>query len=86
MAPSDTYRYDPVRQITHETAIRRWIDTNGQEIVKRAPLALRLVFPQEMEALLHYNGFQIYEKYGDWNMDPLQDDSRQVIYLCHKRQ
>jgi SAM-dependent methyltransferase len=74
--------YDPVRQIKHETAYRRWQDAAGKEVVKRARLALRLVYPQEMEALLHYNGFTVLQRYGDWDSGPLSDDSRVIIYVC----
>jgi len=77
-------KYDAIRQIRHETAYRRWRDENGQEIEKRARLALRLIFPQEMEALLHYNGFIILDRYGDWDGSPLTSKSQQMIYICKK--
>jgi hypothetical protein len=82
---SGTDHYDPVRQVKHETAYRRWVDDVGKEVTTRARLALRLVFPQEMEALVHYNGFKVVARYGDWEMHPLTADSRTAIYLCQKR-
>jgi hypothetical protein len=83
---SGTDHYDPIRQIKHETAYRRWKDETGEEITKRARLALRYFFPQEMEALLHYNGFTVMERYGDWDFGPLTDDSRAMIYVCQKKE
>lgn len=81
---SGTQHYDPIRQIKTETAYRRWHDATGQEILKRAPLSLRYIFPQEMEALLHYNGFAIVEQYGDWDSSPLTDGSMSMIFVCRK--
>ena len=82
---SGTEYYDPVRQVKLETAYRRWVDDSGQEILKVAPLSLRYVFPQEMEALLYYNGFQVLEQFGDWDSSPLTNKSRLMIFVCRKR-
>jgi len=82
---SGTEDYDPVRQVKLETAYRRWRDERGQELLKLAPLSLRYVFPQEMEALLHYNGFQVLDRFGDWDSSPLTDKSRLMIFVCQKR-
>jgi hypothetical protein len=46
---------------------------------------LRYTFPQELEALLHYNGFTIARRYGDWNGEPLTAASRSIIVVCRKR-
>jgi hypothetical protein len=81
---SGTENYDPIRQVKLETAFRRWTDDNGQEILKVAPLSLRFMFPQEMEALLHYNGFKILERYGDWDSSPLTAESALMILVCGK--
>ena len=82
---SGTECYDALRQVKVETAYRRWKDTEGREVIKVAPLALRYNFPQELEALLHYNGFTIVERYGDNNGSPLTNESRLMIYVCRKR-
>ncbi len=81
---SGTDFYDPIRQVRHETAYRRWRDKNGEEVTKRARLALRFVFPREMDALLHYNGFSVLQRYGDWDSSPLTNESSQIIYVCQK--
>ena len=65
VAVSGTLRYEPLRQVYHEDAIRRWKEADGREETRYGPLARRLFFPQELEALLHYNGFTILERYGD---------------------
>jgi len=81
---SGTDHYDPVRQIRHETAYRRWRDAEGREVTKKARLALRFIFPQEMEALWHYNGFTALHRYGDWDSSPLTEESRTIIYVSRK--
>jgi SAM-dependent methyltransferase len=82
---SGTEHYDELRQIKVETAYRRWKDESGREVVKVAPLSLRYNFPQELDALLHYNGFTVVECYGDNNGSPLTNESRLMIYVCQKR-
>lgn len=74
--------YDDLRQVHTETAHRRWRNAAGQEVHQVAPLSLRYYFPQEMEALLHYNGFEILERYGDWDRSPLSNDSQMMIFVC----
>lgn len=84
---SGAERYDHVRQIKHETAVRRWYNAGGEVVATRqAPLALRYIFPQEMEALLYYNGFVVNKCYGDWDFGPLTEESRTMVYVCEKRE
>jgi ubiquinone/menaquinone biosynthesis C-methylase UbiE len=78
-----TDQYDPIRQVRTETAIRRWTDANGQEVVLRAPLQQRQFFPQEIEMLLHNNGFKVIACYGDWEEKrPLAPDDRVMMLVC----
>ncbi|MCP4428150.1 MAG: class I SAM-dependent methyltransferase [Chloroflexi bacterium] len=76
--------YDPFRQVKVETAVRRWQDKDGNKITRKAPLSLRYIYPQEMDALLHYNGFTVEHLYGDWDRSPLTSESRMMIYVCQK--
>jgi hypothetical protein len=82
---SGTEHYDELRQVKVETAYRRWTDADGQEVLQVAPLSLRYYFPQELEGLLHYNGFTVIERYGDNDASPLTNESRLLIYVCRKR-
>jgi transposase len=36
-------------------------------------------------ALLHYNGFTIAQRYGDWKGEPLTAAGRSIIVVCRKR-
>lgn len=78
--------YDELRQVRTETAHRRWTDAHGETVERVAPLSLRYVFPQEMETLLHYNGFEVVERYGGPDRSPLTNESSALIYVCRKRQ
>jgi SAM-dependent methyltransferase len=76
--------YDHVTQILHLTGRKRWHDGN-EEQKKIIRTALRYTFPQELAALLHYNGFRIERQYGDWNYEPLSATSPSIISVCRKR-
>jgi hypothetical protein len=81
---SRTIAYDHVAQILHVVASRRWREEN-EERTKTTRMALRYTFPQELAALLHYNGFTIVGQYGDWNREPLTAASTSIIMVCRKR-
>jgi hypothetical protein len=81
---SRTQAYDHVAQILHWTTYRRWRESD-QEQTKVTRIALRYTFPQELAALLYYNGFSILWQYGDWNGEPLTAASRSIIVVCRKR-
>jgi len=55
---SRTHVYDHMAQILHWTTYKRWHE--GEEAhTKVTRIALRYTFPQELAALLYYNGFSI---------------------------
>jgi SAM-dependent methyltransferase len=80
---SRTQSYDHVAQILHWKTYRRWQE-GGREHTKVTRIAVRFTFPQELEALLHYNGFTIMRQYGDWNLEPLTGFSPSIISVCRK--
>lgn len=46
------------------------------------PLKMRCYFPQEMDALLDYNGFKIKNKYGNFKKDAFESTSMKQIFEC----
>jgi ubiquinone/menaquinone biosynthesis C-methylase UbiE len=83
---TERQQYDPITQIQHYTFRNQWFDAAGQLVKEStARTALRYMFPQEMESLLHYNGFTVDAVFGNWQQAPLTTDSRLMIYVCHKR-
>ncbi len=77
--------YDPITQIQHCTNPHQWLYPDGRRVERVHHVALRYVFPQEMEALLYYNGLQIHASYGNWQGDPLTATSPAMIYVCQRR-
>ncbi|MDQ3928404.1 MAG: class I SAM-dependent methyltransferase, partial [Chloroflexota bacterium] len=80
---SHTQVYDHVSQVLHWTTYRRWRE-GDEEQTKVTRIAVRFTFPQELEALLYYNGFTIVRQYGDWNLEPLSAASGSIIVVCRK--
>jgi ubiquinone/menaquinone biosynthesis C-methylase UbiE len=85
LTESEEQQYDPITQIQHYTFHNQWVKPGGQQEEKTYRTALRYVFPQEMETLLFYNGFQIRDCYGNWGQEPLTAASPYMIYVCQKR-
>jgi hypothetical protein len=46
------------------------------------PLAHRQFFPQEWEALLHYNGLRVLRVEGDFQGGPLARESDVMVWHC----
>ena len=76
-----TQRYDPRAQIMYWTSYRRWND-GERDHKKETHIACRFTYPQELEALLHYNGFQAIQQYGTWDKEPLSTSSPNIISIC----
>jgi SAM-dependent methyltransferase len=45
-------------------------------------LRLRMFFPQELDALLESNGFEILHKYGDFSRTPYSEESLKQVLVC----
>jgi len=48
-------------------------------------LDMRMYFPQELEALLRYNGFRVVEKYGGYDRSAFSRSSGKQVVLARKR-
>lgn len=42
----------------------------------------RMYYPHKMDLLFQETGFSIQEKFGDWEMNPLEEESPLQIYIC----
>lgn len=67
---------------TQINKVRYHYSIAGKTIINE--LNLRMIFPQELDALLNYNGFKIDAKYGDYDERPFSSDSRFQIFVCHQ--
>jgi len=74
--------YDRASQINKVKWYYR-IGDQGGEMVKS--LNMRIFYPQELDSLLHYNGFQIKAKLGDYDGQPFETRSSKQIVVSGLR-
>lgn len=49
-------------------------------------LDMRMYFPRELDAYLKWNGFDIVEKFGNFNEEEFHDNSEKQIFVCEYNQ
>ncbi len=74
-----TTRYEPDTQISRVTLYER--QGEGPE-VRVGELNMRMYFPQELDALLKYNGFAIERKHGAYDLSPFGPASGKQLLVC----
>lgn len=74
----ERFDYDPVRQVLF--VAMEFEPEDGAQGAWMTPLAHRQFFPQEWEALLHYNGFEVEELFGDFAGGPLTRESDTMVW------
>jgi hypothetical protein len=74
--------YEAATQVSH---IRWFFQTadEGKEI--ELTFAMRQFFPQEIDALLWYNGFLIEQKYGGYDEQEFASNSPKQLIVCHPK-
>ncbi|MFO0615069.1 MAG: class I SAM-dependent methyltransferase [Polyangiaceae bacterium] len=77
---SERFDYEPLRQVLFVSM--RFEPQSGAPFM--TPLAHRQFFPQELEALLHYNGFEVLSIQGDFD-GPATNESRTLVYTTRAR-
>jgi SAM-dependent methyltransferase len=78
MVIEDKIDYDPITQVADYT-LSYHID--NKELFD-LDLKHRIFFPQELEAILHANGFHVVERFGDFDLSPLTAKSPSQILVC----
>ena len=74
----ERFDYDPVRQVLFVSM--EFEPEDDPEAAWMTPLAHRQFFPQEWEALLHYNGFDVEGRFGDFAGGPLTRESDTMVW------
>ena len=75
--------YDSATQINHI----RWFFRNGESDNDTVlSFAMRQFFPQEIDALLAYNGFPVEQKYGSYDEKVFAGESPKLLIVCKARQ
>jgi SAM-dependent methyltransferase len=79
----EAFEYDWVREVQLVSMI---FQAEGDpDRVATLPLSQRQFFPQELEALLHYNGFAIEHIWGDFTRGTFAGDSESQVIVAKKR-
>jgi SAM-dependent methyltransferase len=79
----ERFDYDPVRQVLFVAMEFEPVGAPAEQWM--TPLAHRQFFPQEWEALLHYNGFDVEKVEGDFTGGPLTRDSDVMVWHARRR-
>ena len=79
----ENFQYDPVRQVQLIGMAFQAVD--DPKDMALTPLAHRQFFPAELEALLHYNGFEMESRCGDFEGGPLTGDSDSQVIVARAR-
>ncbi|MBN1211143.1 MAG: class I SAM-dependent methyltransferase [candidate division Zixibacteria bacterium] len=78
----ETSKFDMEKQINYA----KWLIKIGDSEERLfSENNVRVFFPEELNTLLHYNGFEIEEKYGDFSESPYNSNSRNQIFICRKK-
>lgn len=79
----ERFDWDPIAQVQMVEMAFVGVDDPSDFLL--TPLAHRQFFPAELEALLHYNGFEILDRFGDFDGGELGPESESQIMLCRPR-
>ena len=79
----ESFGYEALRQVQLVTMFME--HEQKPEDLRLTPLTQRQFFPAELEALLHYNGFEILERLGDFDGEPLRPDSDSQVIVARAR-
>jgi hypothetical protein len=79
----ESNKYDPASQVNH---VKFYYHLPGQSEEVVEELNMRMYFPQELDALLRYNGLEIDTKYGDYDDALFGPTSPKQMIVCVSRE
>lgn len=79
----ERFDYDPITQV--QTVEMAFVGVDDPTDFHLMPLTHRQFFPRELEALLHYNGFEVLETYGDFQGEALDETHDAQVLVCRAR-
>ena len=77
---TEEVRYDAASQVNH---IKWFFREEGSKEETVLSFEMRQFFPQEIDALLWYNGFLIEHKYGSFDEGEFSSESPKQLIICH---
>jgi SAM-dependent methyltransferase len=78
---TESYAYESDTQIKR---VKTYHSIPGEQTEIEGELNLRIYFPQELDALLKYNGFEIEDKFGNVDQSEFNRDSETQLIVCRK--
>lgn len=76
---TESYVYEPDSQIKKVTTFH---SIPGEAVEMAGRLDMRMYFPQELDALLKYNGFEIVERFGNYDETPFDSSAEKQLIVC----
>jgi SAM-dependent methyltransferase len=76
----ETNEYDSKNQINRI----KWTYKIGDSKISEKELNMRIFYPQELDALIRLNGFEIVSKYGNSHESAFDSDSPKQVIVCRK--
>ena len=73
-------RYDHATQINHITLYTQC----GESEPVEGRLDMKMHYPQDLDALLAYNGLPVATRYGTPELDPFDGESGRQLIVCRK--
>ncbi len=80
---AERFDYDPLAQVL--TVGMEFEPVKAKKNAWMTPLAHRQFFPQDMEALLHYNGLTVTDIHADYEHKTPDEAAETLVYHCKKR-
>jgi SAM-dependent methyltransferase len=74
-----SYVYEADTQIKR---INTFHSLPGEDEEVEGELNMRMYFPQELDALLKYNGFTIEQKFGNYDLSPFNLEAEKQLIIC----
>jgi ubiquinone/menaquinone biosynthesis C-methylase UbiE len=74
--------YDAASQINR---IKWYYKIESEEKERVVENNMRILFPQELDGLLHYNGFSIEAKFGDYDQSSFRSTSPKQLVVCSSK-
>lgn len=81
---SETRWFDEVRQVEHYTTFRRTYRGETLTSTSVTRIAIRYWAIDQLRSLLAGAGFEIAHEYGDFERNPWQPTSPQIVLVCRK--
>ncbi|HEX7343980.1 MAG TPA: class I SAM-dependent methyltransferase, partial [bacterium] len=80
---TESNSYNSATQVSRVTLFFKF---PGQTNETLDEISIRMYYPQELEALLKYNGFRVDAKFGNFDETPFKSTSNRQIIICTREQ